>query len=498
MNQEIEKFKAALAEQTKLLEAREFKFAETVKSLSVESDAAKKKQEEYESSIKSMQDTVEKLQDAVKSSNGALKRGTKILTVGEAVVLSKEFSTQGHAIENSHLTLKCDSGNQATIDIHTSDAVKSILGDVSEVTKSTIDLTHLYSSGVLQPQQLEDVFRQTRASTYVHTWFNQGRASLNSVRWNEYFGYSPVASLLTADVAIGATAIALEMVEGLTPAFPVILVNPTTNARESFRVVSIDSATKTVTLDNPTVTAFTISDKCMLQAGRLSKFGNNFLPGTAQGVQLGAQKPFGYMHSISHSEELIQLATLLSVHVAELEDHMSLIDKINEMATINFPDMIEDHVINGTGVKGETLKGILNYNKIQSLAQGAEIVPTSIRNAIAQVKNAGARDLKMIGNDFDFSKIDTIMDSTGRYLHVANEGKIWNVEYADSSLIEEKNLVIGDFKRAATLRKRNEVSYSRALENRDNFERNLVTYRQEQRMMLQWQRPEYLLKLSLT
>ena len=117
-----------------------------------------------------------------------------------------------------------------------------------------------------------------------------------------------------------------------------------------------------------------------------------------------------------------------------------------------------------------------------------------IRRAILQVRVALYRASGVVMNPVDWAEIETLKDADGRYIIGDPRGlvekRLWGLPVVDSDAIGVGKFMVGAFNMAAQVFDREDANVQVSTEDRDNFIRNAVTIRAEERLALAVIRPE--------
>ncbi|HEY9445752.1 MAG TPA: phage major capsid protein [Burkholderiales bacterium] len=118
----------------------------------------------------------------------------------------------------------------------------------------------------------------------------------------------------------------------------------------------------------------------------------------------------------------------------------------------------------------------------------------TIRRAILQVRVAEYRASAIVLNPVDWADIEMQKDEVGRYLWVnvatGAEPQLWRLPVVDSSAMPAGQFMVGAFNMAAQVFDREDANVQVSTEDADNFTKNMVTIRAEERLALVVFRPE--------
>jgi HK97 family phage major capsid protein len=117
-----------------------------------------------------------------------------------------------------------------------------------------------------------------------------------------------------------------------------------------------------------------------------------------------------------------------------------------------------------------------------------------LRRAILQVRIAEYAASGIVLNPNDWADIETLKDSNGRYIF-GNPGQsiqpnIWGLPVVDTNAMPAGHFMVGAFNMAAQVFDREDANVQVSTEDGDNFVKNMVTIRAEERLALAVYRPQ--------
>jgi HK97 family phage major capsid protein len=153
------------------------------------------------------------------------------------------------------------------------------------------------------------------------------------------------------------------------------------------------------------------------------------------------------------------------------------------------------------GGTGTDLNGIYT----QATAYAAPIAPTQagnmtkidvIRLALLQAYLAEYPATGIVLHPSDWADIELTKTDNGQYLFTnpqnGNEPRLWRLPVVDTQAMTLDNFLVGAFKLGAQIFDREDANVEISTEDQDNFIKNLVTIRAEERLALAVYRPEIL------
>lgn len=117
-----------------------------------------------------------------------------------------------------------------------------------------------------------------------------------------------------------------------------------------------------------------------------------------------------------------------------------------------------------------------------------------LRRAILQVRIAEYAASGIVLNPNDWADIETLKDSNGRYIF-GNPGQsiqpnMWGLPVVDTNAMPAGHFMVGAFNMAAQVFDREDANVQVSTEDGDNFVKNMVTIRAEERLALAVYRPQ--------
>lgn len=243
-----------------------------------------------------------------------------------------------------------------------------------------------------------------------------------------------------------------------------------------------------------------LSVRSLLMPGRTASNAVDFVresgfQNMAAPVAEGAAKPQSDM-----SLELIQtpvrtLAHWFKASTQVLSDIPLLQSYIDTRSRYGLKDVEDQQLLAGDGT-GQNLLGIVPQATAfdVGLLEVDDTEIDTIRRGKLQVRIAKYEASAIVLNPADWARIETLKDANGRYLIGDPTGerpqRLWNLPVVDSDAIAEGTWLIGAFDRAAQVFDREDANVQVSTEDGDNFTKNMVTIRAEERLALAVHRPE--------
>lgn len=189
------------------------------------------------------------------------------------------------------------------------------------------------------------------------------------------------------------------------------------------------------------------------------------------------------------------IAHTLDVHRNVLDDEPRL-RALLDRDMVDGVKMVEDaQLLYGTGAN-ESITGIFNTPGTQTYtAPTGEKKSRSIRRSATRAALAYFTPTGVVMHPMDWEDIELEEDDNGAYriavsVAVGAETRLWQMRVVATPAINEGQFLTGAFGSGAKVYDRQQVNIQVSSENRDNFERNVVTIRAEERIALEVPRPE--------
>lgn len=179
-----------------------------------------------------------------------------------------------------------------------------------------------------------------------------------------------------------------------------------------------------------------------------------------------------------------------------LSDIPLLQSYIDNRARYGLAYVEESQILAGDGT-GQNLLGLIPQATAYAFATYSVAGDTKIdrlRRAILQVRVAEYRATAFVMNPIDWTDIQLLKDSQGRYIWsdptINNGQNIWGLPVVDTNAIAAGKFLTGAFNMAASVIDREVASVEVSTEDSDNFRKNMTTILAEERLALAVFRPE--------
>jgi HK97 family phage major capsid protein len=211
------------------------------------------------------------------------------------------------------------------------------------------------------------------------------------------------------------------------------------------------------------------------------------LKGSAAPRSKGAPKPTTNITYESVQSIAQSIAHLVKVAEEDLNDIAALRQTIEQRGINQILATEEDQVVNGNGT-APNLLGILNTTGVVTATQGTDTLIDAIVKLIGTLEGNGANVTTIAVNPSRWADLVLAKDTTGAYLNVVVDDRLFGVPIVRSPFVAANRVIVGD-NRYATLWRVQGVTVAVGTEG-DDFARNLVSIRIEERAALDVYRPQ--------
>jgi HK97 family phage major capsid protein len=215
----------------------------------------------------------------------------------------------------------------------------------------------------------------------------------------------------------------------------------------------------------------------------------------AAAIAEGALKPQSDLTFDLAEVSVKTIAHWVRATVQILADVPALQSYIDQRLTYGLKYVEETELLSGDGT-GNHLLGLIAqataFDTTKTKVGDTKI--DTIRRAILQVRIALYSASGIVLNPVDWADIEMAKDNQGRYIwvNVTTGGvpQLWRLPVIDSDAIPAGHFMVGAFNIAAQIFDREDANVQVSTEDQDNFVKNLVTIRAEERLALVVYRPE--------
>lgn len=233
---------------------------------------------------------------------------------------------------------------------------------------------------------------------------------------------------------------------------------------------------------------------------------------SAAPVSEGSLKPYSDLTFELITGTVRTIAHLLKISIQMLDDVAFIQSYIESRMRYGLALVEEAQLLTGSGV-GQNLAGIYTLATAYAAPTGATVNGAApggagdqdldkLRLALLQVELAEAYASGMVLNPVDWAGIELLKTTDGAYLWANPNGNngnasLWGRPVVSTAAMTQGRFLVGDFRAHAQIFDRQDANLAIATENVDDFERNLVTLRVEERLALAVYRPQAFVKGTL-
>lgn len=244
----------------------------------------------------------------------------------------------------------------------------------------------------------------------------------------------------------------------------------------------------------------TLRIRDLLPAGRTVSNAVDFVQETgftnnAAPVAEGAQKPESSLEFTLHTAPVRTIAHWLQASKQVLEDIPQLQSYIDTRLRYGLRLVEEEQLLSGDGT-GQNLLGLIPQATPFDIHRRkvGDTRMDIIRRAMTQLRLSEYQPDAVVLHPTDWEDIELTKTTQGAYVWANPRGlvgpTIWGLPVLDSTSLAPGEFLVGAFKIAAQIWDRDDATVEISTEDRDNFIKNMVTIRCEERLALVVYRPE--------
>jgi HK97 family phage major capsid protein len=212
-------------------------------------------------------------------------------------------------------------------------------------------------------------------------------------------------------------------------------------------------------------------------------------------VAEGATKPQSELQFEDATAPVRTIAHWMRTSVQMLADAPAMQSIIDQRLRYGLSFVEETQLLNGSG-SGQNITGLVTaataYAAPGSLSANTQV--DVVRLMILQVALSEYPANGIVMNPIDMAAIEMTKDSTGQYLIGNPQGAIdktlWGLPVVETQAMTVDKALVGAFNLAAQLFDRQDATVEVSTEDQDNFVKNKVTIRAEERLALAIYRPQ--------
>lgn len=230
----------------------------------------------------------------------------------------------------------------------------------------------------------------------------------------------------------------------------------------------------------------------MVQYVKETGFTNNAAP-----VAENTSKPYSDITFAMENASVQTIAHLMKASRQILDDASALASFIDARARYGLMIKEEGQLLYGNGT-GANLHGIIPQASAYAAPTGAEVTTEQridrLRLAILQAALAEYPATGIVLHPTDWATIELLKDNTGKYI-IGNPQNgttptLWRLPVVSTQSINQNAFLVGAFNLGAQIFDRMDIEVLVSTENTDDFEKNMVTLRAEERLAFAVYRPE--------
>lgn len=239
---------------------------------------------------------------------------------------------------------------------------------------------------------------------------------------------------------------------------------------------------------------------------------NRIAEGAPASVAEGAQKPYVRFADLDIvTESLSKIAALTKLSDEMIADFGFVADWINNQLIYELSVVEEKQLISGDGT-GSNVRGILNRSGIQTVTSAKKANWfDDLYTAISKVAQATPLTADgIIMNTADYEVLRLAKDGNGQYIAggpfqgqygqggILVDPPVWGYRTVVTNNIPKGTALVGAFRQGSTILRKGGLRVDSSNTNADDFEKNLVTLRAEERIGLMVPLPSAFVKVTLT
>lgn len=239
---------------------------------------------------------------------------------------------------------------------------------------------------------------------------------------------------------------------------------------------------------------------------------NRIAEGAPASVAEGAQKPYVRFADLDIvTESLSKIAALTKLSDEMIADFGFVADWINNQLIYELSVVEEKQLISGDGM-GSNVRGILNRSGIQTVTSAKkDNWFDDLYSAISKVAQATPLTADgIIMNTADYEVLRLAKDGNGQYIAggpfqgqygvggILVDPPVWGYRTVVTNNIPKGTALVGAFRQGSTILRKGGLRVDSSNTNADDFEKNLVTLRAEERIGLMVPLPSAFVKVTLT
>lgn len=224
---------------------------------------------------------------------------------------------------------------------------------------------------------------------------------------------------------------------------------------------------------------------------------NGTSPATGADTDVFGLKPKSKIQLATKVWPIATIAHTLDAHKNILDDEPRLRTFLNQRLADGVK-YVEDHDLLYSQGGDEEITGIFNVPGVQDyVGVASDKYSVQIRRAITKAQLAEYDPTGIVLSPEMWEQVEVEEDGYGGFRVAVNVAvgavkQVWHLDVVSTTAMSDDQFLIGSFGLGVQLHDREQVTVTMSTENQDNYERNLVTFRAEERVGLEVNRPESL------
>ena len=230
----------------------------------------------------------------------------------------------------------------------------------------------------------------------------------------------------------------------------------------------------------------------------------------ATAVAEGAAKPEATLNVSEVDATVRKIAVWTKVTDEMLSDYAQMASFINARLAYMVQGLEDNHLLNGSGSNNQ-IKGVLNFTGLQTVSGVANPLD-GVMKAIAYVRGANGAGFgeptAIILHPLDWMNMKLTKDANEQYYGggpfsgiygagmYSNVYNMWGLPCVVTTAIAQGTALVGAFRSAAQIFRRKGISIETSNSDNDDFQKNLVTVRAEERLALAVYQPNKFCKVT--
>jgi HK97 family phage major capsid protein len=220
-------------------------------------------------------------------------------------------------------------------------------------------------------------------------------------------------------------------------------------------------------------------------------------PATGADSDVFGKKPKSKIQLATVMYPVATIAHTLDAHKNILDDEPRLRTFLNHRMTDGVKYQEDFDLLHSVGgANSEEITGLFNVPGVQEYTGLADDkFSVQIRRAITKAQLAEYDPTGIVLSPTMWEQVEVEEDGYGGFRVAVNVAigavkQVWHLDVVSTTAMSDENFLIGAFGLGAQLHDREQVNVIMSTENNDNIERNVVTFRAEERLALEVPRPE--------